>query len=143
MYRLYYYIPICMSIIFSSVSVVLGEPIINSTPPLDDALCPDQPVSLTCETRGSPTIQWISLQYIDAGGSALDFIAANDGIGAIARSPVNSNSTATLINNTMENGTQILASQLNITTSAEFPTANISCSGSGMTTIAIQILGNG
>ena len=123
--------------------MVLGEPIINSTISLEDLLCPDRNVSFTCEIRGpSPTIQWISHQYIDAGGSALDFNGLVDRVGA-TRSQANSNSIATLITNTVENGTRILVSRLNITTSAEFPTASISCSGSGMTTITIQTLGNG
>ena len=116
--------------------------IISPQPDAVQDLCPGDIVTFTCETRGSPIIAWTSEEYIERGATQLDFATFNS-IGTEEISPVNPNTVATLINNTIEDGVQVLVSQLRIIVSATFSTSTVTCIDIGTGTInpiMIQLL---
>ena len=112
-------------------------------PPADEPLCPEEVVIFTCETRGSPIIAWTSDQYIEVGGTQLEF-GAIASVGDTVPSPVYSDTVATLTVNGMIDGEQVLESTLRIVTSSLFPTSSVTCIhiGTGrMNTTMLEVLG--
>ena len=115
---------------------------INSTVPAGEHVCPEQDITFTCETRGSPTIAWASFDYIDVG-SQLEFAVFNH-LGDKRISPINPNTVATLVGSSInDDGEQILVSELHLMASSQFPTFSISCiHGNGTeSTITIFVQG--
>ena len=77
----------------------------------------------TCETRGSAVITWTSDTYI---GDQIGFDFASN-INETRRSSVDTNTIATLINNTDEDGVPLLVSQLQIIVSAVSSNPTVTC----------------
>ena len=97
----------------------------------------------TCETRGSPIIAWTSEEYIERGATQLNFATFNS-IGATKTSPIHPNTIATLTNNTMEDGVQVLVSELRIRALSQFLNSSVTCIhiGNGTTnTTMFQVFG--
>ena len=86
-------------------------------------LCPGEEVTITCETRGSPVIAWRSEEYIGSG--VLIEFGNIHSVGYT--SYVNSNTVATLINNTIDNGVSVLVSQLRIIALSGSLTSSVTC----------------
>ena len=108
-----------------------------------EPLCPGEIVIFTCETRGSTILAWTSDEYIEPGGTRLELATFND-VGDIRTSPVNSNTVATLIDETNENGVDILVSTLRIKAVSEFLDSSVTCihvDGGTMNTTRVQVLG--
>ena len=110
-----------------------------------EPLCPGEIVIFTCETRGSTILAWTSDEYIESGGTRLVLATFND-IGDTSRSPVtvNSNTIATLINKTRENGVDVLVSTLRIRAVSEFLDSSVTCihvDGGTTNTARVQVLG--
>ena len=105
-------------------------------------LCPGEEVTITCEIRGSPVLAWASEEYIGARGTRLEF-AAFDSIGDTRTSHMNPNTVATLINKTVEDGVQVLVSQLRITAQSQFMNPSVTCTNGrfGTNTTRLHILG--
>ena len=98
---------------------------ITSSVPIGGHVCPGQEITFTCVTQGSPTIAWASSEYIDRG-SYIEFAVFNRP-GDVGISPINPNTIATLVDNKIEDGAQILRSVLHIIASAKFSIFSISC----------------
>ena len=94
-----------------------------------------------CDKR-SPTLTWRSNEYIEAVGNSLTLVSFNEP-GHTVPSPVNMDTNATLVSKSIENGEQVLVSQLCIVTLAIFSTASITCLyGDGsMNSTGVQVLG--
>ena len=104
-------------------------------------LCPGEEVLINCETRGSPIIAWTSEEYIEQGGTQLEFATFNN-VGDTRISPVNPNTNATLIGKFDSNGNvQVLQSQLRIIASVDSTVTCINVGNGMSTSIRIQILG--
>ena len=103
-------------------------------------LCPGEEINITCETRGSTIIAWTSNEYIEQGGTQLEFATFNT-VGEVRISPVNPNTVATLINKTTEGGRQVLRSQLHIIASADSIVTCINVGGGTTNAISIRLLG--
>ena len=88
--------------------------------------CPGEEITFTCVTRGSPVLAWTSDQYIEQGGTQLEF-ATFDNENETRTIPINPNTVATLTRKAMENGEQVLESELRIITVSRFPTFSVSC----------------
>ena len=87
-------------------------------------VCPDEVIVFTCRTNGL-TLAWINDEYIGSriNGIQLEF-GSLDPVGYTIRSMINDNTFAKLT--VKEDG--VIESQLHITVSEDFPTANITCS---------------
>ena len=116
--------------------------VITSTLTDDQRQCPGQPVVFTCVTRGSQTIAWTSLEYIGPAGVRL-LLASFDVIGSPIVSQINPSVQASLVNRSLDNGVQVLESELHIVISSEFPSATISCvlSNGTQSDATFQVLG--
>ena len=118
--------------------------LITSVVPNQSLFCPREEVNITCVTRGSPTLTWTSNEYNKDGGNSLTLASFNQ-LGYSVRSPVNSDTIATLINksNNTENGEQVLVSQLRIITLANFSISSITClhDDGSMNSTGVQVLG--
>ena len=81
--------------------------------------CPDEEITLTCTTTGSPIIAWRSEEYIGPGDNQLEFPSVDD-IGTTRNSTYYPSAVATLTGK-MNNGNDSieLTSTLQITLSAE------------------------
>ena len=101
-----------------------AQRIISPQPGEFQNLCPGEEVNITCETRGSLLIAWASEEYI---GTAiwLEFTTFNS-IGDTV-TLMNPNTVATLINKTVEEGIEVLVSQLRITTLSQFMNSSVTC----------------
>ena len=88
-------------------------------------LCPGEEVIITCEMRGSSVMAWISDEYIGSG-SPLHFLII-DNIGDWHTSSINPNTIATLVNNTVEDGVQVLVSQLRIRVLSPLMNSSVTC----------------
>ena len=113
--------------------------------PQQDALedlCPGEEANIICETRGSSIIAWTSEEYIERGGTQLEFATFNR-VGETRVSPVNPNTVATLIEKSVDsNGNmQVLQSQLRIIASVDSTVTCINVDNGMSTSIRIQILG--
>ena len=86
-------------------------------------MCPDKEIVFTCKTNGS-VVAWISNEYIGIDGNQLE-LASLYPVGHTVRSTINPKTFANL---TMIKGDRVIESQLHITVSKDFPTANITCS---------------
>ena len=106
-------------------------------------LCPGDIVTFNCETRGSTILAWTSDEYIETGGTRLAFGTFNS-VGTEEISPLNPNTVATLISNTIEDGVPVLVSTLRIRALSQFLNSSVTCIhiGSGTTnTTMVQVLG--
>lgn len=109
----------------------------------DRPLCPGEVVVLTCRTRGSSALAWTSDEYIEPGGTRIEFGTFND-IGQTKRSPINPNTVATLTRKTSEDGMDVLVSELRIITRSQFLNSSVTCihvRNGTMSTRIIQVLG--
>ena len=109
----------------------------------EEPLCPGQVVIFTCETRGSPILAWTSEEYIEQGGTQLEFATFN-AVNFTRVSPVNPNTIATLIENRNESGVRVLVSTLHIRTLSGFLDSSVTCMhiGDGTTnTSRVQVVG--
>ena len=98
-------------------------------------------MTFTCETRGSPILAWTSDEYIERGGTQLEFATFND-VNDTRISPVNSKTIATLIANFEENGVRVLRSTLRIRALSGFLNSSVNCLGDGtMNTSRILVIG--
>ena len=86
-------------------------------------VCPGDQVNFTCETRGSDIIAWTSKEYINRGGTRVDFAAFN--VGVTMR--IGKNTVATLVSADVINGIRVLVSQLMITVSPLYQNPSITC----------------
>ena len=97
---------------------------ITSTLSDSQSVCRGQRVNFTCVIRGSSIISWISNEYIDAGGTSIEFVSADD-IGVSRQ--LNPNAVATLVSTEVINGTQVLTSQLMIRVTSIFSYPSVIC----------------
>ena len=121
---------------------MVSAPTLSSTVPAGVPVCPGQEITFTCETEGSPTIAWESIDYIDVG-SQLEFGAFNHP-GVSRTSPINLDTVATLVGSSItEDGEQVLISELHLIALSRFPIFSVSCvHGNGTkNTIAIFVQG--
>lgn len=135
-----------MKVIWILISIIFSagftQRIISPEPGTLRNLCPGEEVNITCETRGSPIIAWTSDVYIETGGTQLEF-ASFSSIGDTSVSPVNPNTIAILVNNTIEGGMQVLVSQLRIIVSDDSGIIRcINVGGGTSTAVSIQTLGD-
>ena len=93
--------------------------------------CPGQEIVFTCTTNGSPSVAWISDDYIGINGHSLEFINSEP-IGHRLKSTVNPDTYAEL---TMKTGPGpqdlVTESQLHISVSHDISTATVKCSDVG------------
>ena len=87
-----------------------------------------QNITITCVTRNSSIMAWTSEEYIGEGGRRLEFLIINE-IGSIHMS-VKPNSTAFANLTTLNVNQLMLASQLHITVSRNYPQFNVTCHNS-------------
>ena len=114
-----------------------SQTIINK-PANDEFQCPGQVVVITCVTRGSFLITWRSIQYI--GANRIEF-STNSNEGAVN---VFSNiTTASLTRNAMENGVQVLESQLRIIVGSNVPSPSVTCArdSGNADSVTLRVLG--
>ena len=97
--------------------------LLTSSIPDDNLVCPGEPVTFTCVTKGSSTIAWRSEEYIEVGGTQLQFAVFNN-VGDTRTSIVNPNTVATLINKTNEG---VLVSELRIIVQSNIPMSTVTC----------------
>ena len=118
-------IQITVAICFMTFTAGITQRIIS--PQLSELqnLCPGDEVNIICETRGSSVMAWSSDEYIGLG-SLLE-IRIVDNIGDRCTSSVNPNTIATLINNTVEDGVQVLVSQLHIRVLSQLMSSSVTC----------------
>ena len=107
-----------------------------------DVLCPGDEVIFTCTTRDTRIIAWISDEYI---GNRLE-VRSGDSFDEVQRGSIDSNTTATLVNRSMESDTMIvvLVSQLRITVSSISLNPSVTCINnrqSQQDTFPFQVLG--
>ena len=100
--------------------------IISPQPGELQKFCPGEEVNITCETRGSSIIAWASNEYIEQGGTRLEFAVFNN-VGDTHVSPVNPNTIATLIKNTNKDGVSVLVSQLCVRVLSQFLNSSVTC----------------
>ena len=98
---------------------------------------PGDVVTCICVTRGSLSIVWYSNEYIGAVGSAQVKFTSDD-IGN--QQVINSSTVATLVSAEVDNGTQILTSQLRITVSSDYQNPSVTCGGLSNETISFEVL---
>ena len=117
-----------VTILIYVVTITAGytQRIISPQPSELQNLCPGEEVTITCKTRGSALLAWASEEYIGARGTRLEFATFNN-IGDIRTSHMNPNTVATLINKTVEDGVQVLVSQLRITAQSQFMNPSVTC----------------
>ena len=107
----------------------------------DHYVCPGWAV-FTCITRGSYAIAWSSNVYIGSGGALLTF-AEEDRIDAVYNSS-NNPTFATLTQNALVNGSQVLESTLHINVQLNSPKASVICIHVGErrnTTTTFEVIG--
>jgi hypothetical protein len=89
-----------------------------------DILCPGREVIFTCTTRDTAILAWTSNEYI---GNRLEF-NSRDSFDEIRRGSIDSNTMATFINRTLENGSiLVLVSQLRIIVSSNSLNPSVTC----------------
>ena len=88
-----------------------------------DVLCPGEEVNFTCTTRNTAILIWSSNEYI---GNPLEF-SSRDDLDRIQRGSIDSNTAATLVSRSVENGTILLVSQLRITVSSISLNPSVTC----------------
>ena len=117
-----------VTILIYVVTITAGytQRIISPQPSELQNLCPGEEVTITCKTRGSIVISWASEEYIGARGIQLWFNTF-DNIGNTHASHMNPNTVATLINKTVEDGVQVLVSQLHIIAQSQFMNPSVTC----------------
>ena len=103
---------------------------------------PQQEVVITCTTRGSSILEWLSDHYIGADGEKLQLLSVNC-LSTEVRSTIDPNTVATCLSVTEENGETVIVSELRIITSAQFATSTVTCANNGLgssnsTTIRVQ-----
>ena len=111
-----------------------------STVSAEESVCPGEEVTFTCITRESAIITWMSTTYI---GDQIGFNTENM-VNETHRSSIDSNTVATLVINTNENGTMVLESQLRIIMSSVSLNPSVTCihgSNNIPVTFTIQVLG--
>ena len=98
---------------------------LTSTVSREEIVCPGEEVIFTCITRESAIIIWMSttMSYI---GDQIEFTTENM-VNETRRSSIDSNTVATLVKNIIENGTQVLESQLQIVMSSVSLNPSITC----------------
>ena len=107
-----------------------------------EPLCPGDIATFTCETRGSYILVWSSDEYIGSSGTQLEFLTI-DIVGRVLVSPINPNTFATLISNTIEDGVRVLVSTLRIRALSQFLNSSVTCTSlNTATTKSVQVLGN-
>ena len=90
-----------------------------------DVVCPGDVVTFTCVTRDSAIIGWNSVEYIGSG-LQLEFDEGGDR-NEIQRGTIDSNTVATFISDTLENGMRVLVSRLQITVSSASASPSVTC----------------
>lgn len=96
--------------------------------------CPDSQVTLTCKTTGSSTIAWRSATFIGGGGNQLEF--ANTDRTGTTQSISTTLTVATLTENEVVNGEQVLVSTLDVLVTQNISNSRLSitCDASGSST---------
>ena len=96
---------------------------------------------LTCQTRGSLTIEWRSNEFIDS--SHLLLYGIHDSIGTILYNPTNHDIFANFTSSRDENGLTVLESQLQIRVGSNASSPSVTCvhANGSMDTIKLRILG--
>ena len=134
---------LCFTCAATSIQSGLTQIIMRPQLKLLQDQCPGEIISITCETRGSPILAWTSDEYIEQGGTQLAFGTFN-AVNFTRVSPVNPNTIATLIENTVENGVSVLVSTLRIKALSAFLSSSVNCihSGNGNTNSSrVQVIG--
>lgn len=127
--------------IYVAVAACVSGQELTSTLREGNYTCPGEEVIFTCTIRGSSGLSvfvlgWSSTEYIGQGGS-LQLSTANM-LGDIRTSigmDGNITATATLTNNTIDNGDRVLQSTLRITATMA---STVTCSGTGGGTGSIE-----
>ena len=112
---------------------------LNSTLNAKHVARPQDIITFTCTTRGSPILEWFSEEYIGTGGDRLQILSGSNR----NTSSVNSKAVATRISVTTENGITVIVSELRIIASLQHPIATIACSNGSpkKNNITFQTLG--
>ena len=115
---------------------------VTSTLAAGQPVCPGDIIKFTCTTRGSLTIAWRSEEYVETGGTRLEFDAFRD-INSTERSPIHRDTVATFISRADEGDVAVLKSQLRVVASSDFPTSTVMCihSNGSLDTVSFQLLG--
>ena len=108
----------------------------------DQPVCPGQTITFTCVTRGSPTIEWTSDEYIEDNGPGLQFNELSV-LNNRKNSHVNPETFAYLVSKRFDGGVDVLASKLHIVVLSRFSTASVTCiHGNGSRKVeSFQVLG--
>ena len=93
---------------------------------IEESLCPGERIILTCETRGSSTIAWRSMDYIGDMSDQLEFSRFSS-TEVPNNSPVYNTTTAILTANREDNGVRVLISQLHITVRSDVSSTSAIC----------------
>jgi hypothetical protein len=104
----------------SSQAITLTSTIFNG-----DVVCPGEIVTFTCVTRNSAIIGWNSIEYIGTG-LQLEFDEGGNR-DEIHRGSIDSDTMATFINDTLENGIRVLVSELQINVSSISAFPSVTC----------------
>ena len=105
--------------------------VLNSTLGKERIAYPQQTVVFTCTTRKSSILEWSSDHYIGNSGEILQLLSVNC-LTTEVRSTIDSNTFATCLSVTQENGVTVIVSELRITVSAAFTTSTVNCSNNGL-----------
>ena len=111
-------------IIATSLSTVSSQTVkVTSTVSDGEVVCPGEEVILTCMTRDSIILIWISDEYI---GDQIRFTTVNS-LNETRRDSVYNSTIATFVNDTTEGGIRVLVSQLRIIISTNSLNPSVTC----------------
>ena len=112
---------------------------ISGTVSEGQSVCPDDVVQFTCITRGSNILTW----HINSKSDFMPQFHPNDDIGRMVSSENDPFIFANLTGKSMENGVQVLESQLYITVSSNYPTLTLDCvhENGSKDSITLRVLG--
>ena len=97
---------------------------VNSTLNAEHVAHPQDIITFTCTTRGSPILEWFSEEYIGTGGNRLQILSGSNR----NTSSISPDVVATRLNVITENKIIVIVSELKIVASIRYPIATVSCS---------------
>ena len=81
-------------------------------------------VTFTCEARGTEVMEWVSEDYIGAGGDLIEIFSQDDGSN---QTRLRGMTVATRTGVYDDNGITVIVSQLHIIASDQFPMSSVTC----------------
>ena len=104
---------------------VESNPTLDSTPPGGSTLYNNQPISVTCTTRGSQVLIWESEEYIGQGNHVT--VASSDQPGTTIPCFTDLEVAALVISTSNTPGEEMIESLLKINVTSTYPNFTITC----------------